>query len=300
MNLDANYNMSRTIARYTIGQLMELNQGQHLESGTVRALFDQYPAPQTNLNPHNIYIKNKDKPAAPPSSKPASQLLQQHQADAYSDERILDDIKQKVFVCISKGEGKVAKALARMNNLVIPATQTKAIADLFHKSMIECNFLIDEYLIVLLHFTNANPEVASQIHRDFMIKVVTEFKSPQKFKDSRTESGLDRGRRWRLNNAIILAKLYTNQLPEQCQFLRQALNTDKFCTNFLDQVFAGVKSNDSWSFELLVAVWGIVSQSPRLSTESPTQYQSYLTQLQTMSTNSQFQLSDRVRLMNLL
>lgn len=286
----------RDIIRYTIEQLVTLNHGKSYESGAIYDLFSKYPTPHIDdyLNPHNHRFRTPT-----PNAGGGFTLKKAH---VYSDQKIIEDIR-KVVGNISRGSGKVELAISRLNQLMIPSTQADNIAKLFHKSMIECDFLIEEYLSVLVGFTNTDSTLLESIYRTFIKEVVNEFKNPSKFEDTAAETAYDKQLRWRIRNATILAKLYNMKLPDTplLGFLRANLTTDIITTKFIDTIFSQLSPTDNGTTQLLVAVWTIVSiEGKRLMQESAVKYKEYIAKIQQILNSPDYKVTDKVRLMNIM
>lgn len=282
---------TRNIIRYTLGQLSSLNNGKT----TVVSMFSGYPEPitsETYQNPHNVRFHK----SAPVSKEP---ILKS--AHIHSDQKVVEDIR-KVISGITREPSRVASAISRMNELSIPATQAQNVAKLFWTSMIECDFLIDEYLTVLLNFTNADSGLMKNIYQQFVLSVIGEFMKPSTFEDSHVETGRNKAIRWRIRNAVILAKLFNRDLPENqaFDFLRRTLKVADVASKFLNPIFNDVKPSDNVTTQLLVAVWTSIRDGKKLLRDAPDVYKTYIGKIKDISCSSLFAATDKVRMMNLL
>jgi len=295
---------TREILRYTLGQLSDLNNGKHLQSGTAYNIFSSYPAPHIDdyLNTHNkrFFPPKSESTQVNASQTPVFALKKAH---AHSDQKISEDIR-KIISNISKGSGKIQLAIQRMNQLSIPSTQAKNVAELFHLSMIECDFLIDEYLAVLVGFTNPDKVLMELIYRHFTDMITGEFRKPSKFTDSHAETGFDKELRWRIRNATIIAKMYNLKLPDTAEFayVKASLTTPKIVTNFLSAIFTNLSHTDNSTTQLFVAVWTALTKGTysRLVTESPENYDSFKLKIKELISSPLYKTTDKVRLMELL
>lgn len=303
---------TREILRYTLGQLVELNHGKSITPGSsTYELFSSYPEPHTTdyLNQHNKrFHRDKTAPdvgaavSVGSASAPMPTEFTLKRAHIYSDQKVLEDIR-KVISNISKGSGKVQLAISRMNQLSIPSTQAESVAKLFHLSMIECDFLIDEYVGVLLGFTNTDKTLMGQLYSAFIKMVIGEFKTPSKFDDSHAESSYDKQTRWRIRNALILAKLYNQKLPDTPEFncMKSSLDTPLIMEKFIEPIFSALSPNDNSTTQLLVAVWSVIAKSgTRLSKDAPDSYKKCLAKIEELTKSADYKMTDKVRLMSLL
>lgn len=316
---------TREILRYTLGQLVELNHGKSIGPGSATyELFSSYPEPHTTdyLNQHNKrFHRARSAPVGPTpvtttsgststatattittTGAPVPTDFTLKKAHVYSDQKILEDIR-KVISNISKGSGKVQLAISRMNQLSIPSTQAESVAKLFHLSMIECDFLIDEYIGVLIGFTNLDKSLMERLYTSFIRMVIGEFKTPSKFEDTHAESAYDKQTRWRIRNALILAKLYNLKVPETPEFscMRGSLETSIIIEKFIDPIFNSLSPTDNSTTQLLVAVWSVIAKSgTRLSKESPSDYARYIAKIDELTKSVDYKMTDKVRLMGLL
>lgn len=283
---------TRNIIRYTLGQLSDLNHGK----ATDLKLFSSYPAPITSevyQNPHNHRF---DKSTPTMIREPVLKSTHIH-----SDQRVIEDIR-KVISGITRENSKVELAISRMSELSIPDTQALGVAKLFHHSMIECDFLIDEYLRVLLNFKNTDSALVKNIYQQFTLALTGEFLKPSKFEDSHVETGKAKSIRWRIRNAMILAKLYNSKLPESPEFdyIRRTLKTNDIIARFLNPIFTAVSPTDNSTTQLLSSVWTIIRDGKKLEREAPEVFVRFTDQINAIINSSHYSATDKVRMMNLL
>ena len=309
---------TRKIIRYTLGDLNDLNAGETLDSSKYSELtkmfesfneldkrrqnakeaklanetVKQQPHIEEYLNKHNRYLYSESK-----MRNKRSFIKQSH---VYSDQRIIQDIR-KVINCVQKHDnGKVKLSIKRMNELSIPPNQAANVAKLFHNSMIECDFLIDEYMDVLLGFNNTDDEkLMYNIYCFFLNCIIQEFTKPSKFKDTDTETSADKEYRWRSRNAIIIAKLYTKNLEKRdLAKVKTSMQTNVICVRFLEPIFSQVSNTDQNTIQLLISVWNICA--PKLQREHKKVYDSFIDRIQAIIDDPEYKMTDKVRLMNLL
>lgn len=277
--------------RYTVGELFKLNTGQINTNSELHKRFDGYPEPRISnyLNKHNRRFYSEIKK----DSGPKTFLNKAHEFD---DSAIIEDIR-KIVSCISRGGGKTKVAISRMNELSIPGSQGPKIAELFHTSMIECHFLIDEYMDVLYGFSNSDMNLMVSIYNNFVKYVVTEFRKPSKFSDSHTESGADKSHRWRLHNCRILAKLFCRKLPANSLFdySREMLTVKDMQKRFLDKIVSKLDSKDINTVLYLIEAWSVVLKSGTADESIVTKYRNVF---QSIMNSSEYGSSVKAQVMD--
>lgn len=281
------------IIRYTVSQLFDLNHGKYHVSGKAHDIFSSYPEPRcpNYQNKHNHrFVTQKTK-----TPTVANIIKSEH---IYSDKKIINDIRNIINV-VSKGSGKVQLAIKRMNGLTIPATQAGAVAKVFHHAMIDCDFLIQEYLDVLFGFTNSDRSLIVNIYNSFITSVIEEFKSPSTFEDSHTESKVDKEFRWRHRNCLIIAHLATRTYPDTPEFelIRNKMRIAAISGIFMGSMFSEISPENDSVIQIVVDVWTLLKE--RISIEAPDDHKKYLEILQQIVDSPDYKVTVKVRLMNL-
>lgn len=235
--------------RYTLSQLTALNTGAILQHGELHDMFEtikgsKWAISTTYLNPHNHRLTSK---------KQGFELARSH---VYSDESILENFRNAFTKITVKN---IVSAVAIINQLRIPDTMHGAIADLFHTSMAESQFLLNEYLTVLLTFSNAGVE--KKIVHLFCKGVIKEFKTPREHHASKIETAEQKAKRWRLGNCLLIMKLYlypytTTAHPELADIFSYKIITERV----LDQLCASIlQGGNETDIQVLAEMFHLVS-----------------------------------------
>jgi hypothetical protein len=242
------------IIHYTISQIMALNHGEHLTSGPLHKLFESFPPPQFGFGPDEGYNNPYNHRFA---GKKSDGKYRVKRAPALSDEAILDKLRS-LFCGVTADGRKTTLTITKINQLIIPETQCDSIAKLFQDTMIECEFLMDEYLKILLTFRSRNG-IEKEIRRKFISMVLKELKNPSTFEDSRIEEGLVKNQRWRRTNCVIIAKLAIYPYLPVLKDIKSQFSVDNIYKRFINHLFSNV-DKDSNDITNIAAVWQILEK----------------------------------------
>ena len=286
----------RSITRYTLDELISMNKGDTIRDTRLLKMFAEHNALDkpfiTNYrNPHNKNLYATDK---------QNKTVFIKQAHEYSDVKVLENIRKIISQVQKNDRGKINLATERLNGLMIPETQINAIAKLFQETMVECDFLIDEYISVLLGFNlKHNKDLVMKIYSAFIRYVTTEFDKPSKFKDSNTETAEDKEHRWRSRNCLIIAKLYVQRFnrPEH-QPISRVMVERIICQKFLDTIFTQLDFNKPNSIEILVSIWNVISE--KLQVKVPAQYKLYVERIRNLMKDPSCKATNKIRLNRLI
>jgi hypothetical protein len=198
--------------RYTIGQMMALNHGKVSLSAGMAKLFGTYvnglPAGynnEFNVNRPKDNTVKKRTILTSATSKPG---------DVYQDKSILTNIRH-IFGSLAKT--KTDSTVAQINQISIPETMVKEVAELFFETCIQCPAVCDEYLDVLFRLKFPNG-LEQKISYQFLQLLIKNYITPPVLLDSKLESGADRTRKYHTGTCLIFAKLFTYKFEATEQF----------------------------------------------------------------------------------
>jgi len=307
---------TRNVIRHTIGELYGMNTGETLPPGKTLSILNSYPPPSSKIseyaNKHNKNFKFVTDPNGSGggggsgsggssgngrSARGRRNFNMLTRSHCLSDDRVIEDIRD-VINNISNDQGKVRTAIERLSQLSIPKTQIDNIAGIFYDSMIECDFLIEQYMDVLFGFKNVDKELLKAIYIAFSKLCVSRFKEPKVFEDTATETGPDKTKRFRVNNVKIIAHLY-QRCPNP--WINSYFNTANIVKSCLTPIFEGMDPADEASVQVLTTIWDLLSgEDSRLLKENQEQYNKYRDQIKEWSTTKGIRMMVKVKLMNLL
>lgn len=282
--------------RYTLGQFMALNHGDHLESGDLHKQFESYPPPRYDFgsadsynNPYNHRFSQTKK----------STKYHVKKAPALSDDSILEDIRG-IFCGVTADGRKTQLTIHKMSQINIPGTKVDEISKLFQEEIIECGTeLIDQLIHVIFTFraSATSKGLERKIQKSFVDHVCDEFKCPSSFQDTRIEEGTDKAKRWREMNTMIIAKLATlSKAPAPLKKLFSVSNVYERVVNPIVQgLIVDRNYNDA---DLLLKIWPVLKNWKEFR-EDPL-YRTILDKLETFTDSGECNKLVTVKLMDII
>lgn len=290
--------------RYTVGQFMNLNNGQAKLVGDLKEIFDSYTMPDccTELpynNKHNIRFYPPDKTnnghedrSDQDRSEKRKHAISRQKENAYDDSNILSGLRHALSSVV-KGSGGTVHAIAKITQILIPQTMTNEVATLFFSTIIQSPKQMNEYLTVLFNFTQPG-NLERKIHLEFAKLVMSTFKDPPVLKTSPLESGEDRTRRHRSTTCKLIASLfmfdYDLNNPSHLKPFETFSNFEKLCTRVVGPLVQQA-STEKDAIRNLADVWGILL--PKYGDQLKVKY---LDSIKAIYRDTKFKLSDRITL----
>jgi len=186
------------------------------------------------LNPYNYHL-------CPPGQRKG--LFPK--ANAFSDEKLVEDLKGILSKVTEKNLATVKEKVAR-----IPFTPSswELIIPMLHQVTVDCVFLIESLLDVLevLHKSYENLWV------EYKELLWQQFTDPREFEDNdlSLENAEDRHKRWILSNCEIIAHL----------FRRNHYSSEWFVTEVLESLVTEITPENSLGIDIIIHIWELFSK----------------------------------------
>jgi len=180
------------------------------------------------LNPYNRYL-------CPPTQR----KVLFPKAEAFSDEKIVEDLQTLLSKVTDQNVNQIKTKLRK-----IPFTQScwGLILPMIHQVTIDCVFLIDSLLEILLELQEIQPDFLAR----YQNLLEMQFKNPQVFvaTELSLETAEDKHKRWIISNSQIMCALY-----------KKGIYDNQWLSDFLDTIFENISPENPIGIEILNQNW---------------------------------------------
>lgn len=205
--------------------------------------FSKFPKSKANEaynNQYNIYQGQLP--------KERKQIFKE--AEAFTDEKIILDIKAVLNKLTDKNKRDV---FAGFFNLYMPVNAYNITATTIHQIMIECIFMITSYIDFLVELKGHSEPlfllVISEIEKQFINSRVFDGSNDA----NAIETSVQKAKKWRVNNSIIVAHLYKSG----------HYSIDQVCDNYLGKLIESITPADPLNIEIIKTAITILKDIPK-------------------------------------
>lgn len=285
--------MSRVITRYSSKELCDLNNGEKYgPHHPITKLFRNFPRVKTHYAYGNQYNDNFY----------VGGIKKLKIANAASNNRVIEDIRM-IISTVSKTNCELQIDKFNSTRISDKERNIPVIAKEFHIAMIDCIFLVKEYLKMLYRMKNEGIEV--EIQNLFTRKVITQHLHPTQFADNDLELGTRKTQRWIESNITIIGEIYANRYGEPDSLTSKCFNTEVIYNKVLLPVFKDIDDSDGKGdpniaryISLLCTIWQLTRD--RLSEEEPEKCDALYKRIVAMSESTKFPPTVRAKLFGII
>ena len=205
--------------------------------------------------------------------------------EAFSDEKIISELRSILIKLTPENKKIILKQLYKIR---ISPTCLDKVVELLHQITIDCIFLVETYVDIFLNVEQWNKTMIDKLYERIIKQFYHPIKFSTKFDNIACETAEQKEKRWKINNAIIIAEF----------FRKNKINHQFMINKIFIPLINGIKQGNLLNIEILHKI--LMSIKPQLTQKNQVNLSDLLNQIEKLSKEQTYQHRLRFLLMDII